>query len=218
MSPSQVRAIWPGGPGFSRELFRSTEAGSFKNDSVIHHDLHVGTHIESGFHRSSSGKPVHQLIPGSAWFLRAQVIDARGSKTVSEAHFAQISDNTQIALFLTDNSSRNLLFQEFTEDYIGLDSSVSEHLSKLKSLRVVGSDYISIESYQSDGSVHKNIFSNDMLALETLDLSNVAPGHFVAVLSAQVLMGSEAAQCQVSILEQSDVRFVQGAFQELLGE
>ena len=211
--PSDVVAIWPGGPGYSRQLFRSTMAGDISNDSVINHDLHVGTHIEAGLHRSSHGRAVSELLTSSVWLLRAQVVDARGSSVVTDQHIALISQETELAMFLTDNSENNLLFQEFTQEFVGLDPSVCSPLSKLESLKVIGSDYVSIESFHSDGSVHKNLFDGDLLALETLNLKYVEPGHYLVMLSAQILEGAEAAQCQVGILEESDAAFIKRAFE-----
>ena len=208
VSPSEIVAIWPGGPGFKRELFRSTEAGAISNDSKIELDLHVGTHIESGFHRNSEGKTIDTALKSATSFLKAQVIDARGSETVSAAHFDSLRTETELAIFLTDNTASQLLFSEFTEAYVGLDQSVIRSLPRFPNLQGVGLDYISVESYSSDGSVHEELFKHEVLVIETLNLAGVEPGNYTAVLSVQILSGAEAGQCQVSLLEDSDARVV----------
>lgn len=218
LSPSAIRAVWPGGPGFSRVLFRSTESGSVSNDSVIELDLHVGTHIESGFHRSATGMTIEQELPASVMILRAEVIDARGSQSVSARHFKSLGTETEFVMFLTDNSTNQLLSKPFVEDYVGLDQSINTEIAKYPKLRAVGLDYISIESFTSDGSVHQGLFQNGILAIESLDLSSAEPGEVTAVVSAQILAGAEAAQCQVVILEQADLREISQGLDLKVGE
>jgi arylformamidase len=213
VSPSEIVAIWPGGPGFKRELFRSTESGAISNDSRIQLDLHVGTHIESGFHRASNGKTIDAALKSSTSFFMAQVIDARGYATVSAEHFDGLNPETELAIFLTDNTNSKLLFSEFTEAYVGLDQSVIEQLARFPNLQAVGLDYISVESFSSDGSVHGALFKHEVLAIESLNLAGVEPGQYTAVLSVQILRGAEAGQCQVSLMEQTDFEGLSRAWQ-----
>ena len=218
VSPSAIRAVWPGGPGFSRVLFRSTESGSVSNDSEVKLDLHVGTHIESGFHRSATGMTIKQELPASVMILRAEVIDARGSQSVSARHFNSLGKETEFVMFLTDNSTNQLLSKPFVEDYVALDQSINSEIAKYPKLRAVGLDYISIESFTSDGSVHQGLFQNGILAIESLDLSSTEPGEVTAIVSAQILAGAEAAQCQVVILEEADLREISQGLDLKAGE
>jgi kynurenine formamidase len=165
----------------------------------------VGTHIESGFHRDQDGKTIDSSLSSAISFLRAQVIDARGSQTVTAAHFRFLEPETELAIFLTDNTTSKLLFSTFRKDYVGLDTSTVATLSGFPKLRVIGLDYISIESYSSDGTVHDSLFQNGILALESLNLAGAEPGHFTAVISVQILKGAEAGQCQVSLLNDLDI-------------
>ena len=63
-----------------------------------------------------------------------------------------------------------------------LDYSTAEFLVK-NGVRVVGIDYLSIETFNTKDDVHKILIENDVIIIETLDLSNVELGeYFLAAL------------------------------------
>ena len=88
-------------------------------------------------------------------------------------------------LFKTKNSEL-LKSEEFNLKYVALDYSVAELLVK-NGVRVVGIDYLSIEELETvTHNVHKILTENEVINIETLDLSNVEPGeYFLVALAAE---------------------------------
>ena len=65
-----------------------------------------------------------------------------------------------------------------------------------KGVRLVGTESMSIEASDGDGSIHKALLENGIVILETLDLSGVQPGEYDLFALPMRLVGLDGAPCR----------------------
>lgn len=103
-------------------------------------------------------------------------------------------------LFKTKNSAL-LKSETFNPEYVALDYSAAELLVK-NGIWVVGIDYLSIEAFDTEEHpVHKVLTDNDVIIIETLDLSNVEPGEYFMVALPMKLKGCDGAPARVVLIK-----------------
>ena len=198
--PSEAVAIWPGSPGFSRKLFRSMQDGDKTNDSQIVFDVHVGTHFEVAAHHGLPGNQLGDFFPENVRVMKAQVVEAISGSLQSQ-DTERICKDTELVLFRTSNSQNRLLEKSFTEEYEHLPKNIAESLSEHPNLIGIGWDYISIEKFVSDGSVHRKLFSQGLFIIESLNLIEVSEGNYEAIVSCVIDRDGEATTGQVLLLD-----------------
>jgi arylformamidase len=84
---------------------------------------------------------------------------------------------------------------------VSLDYSAAELLVK-NGVRVVGIDYLSIEAFDTkEHNVHKILTQNDVIIVETLDLSTVEPGEYFLVALPLKLKQCDGAPARVVLIK-----------------
>lgn len=185
---------WPGSCGFMSTFFRSQEAGDKTNDTKLTFDVHLGTHIEASLHHSSAGEEAYTKELGQMFFDVA-VVDATEPRNLTESII--VSLEPKAIFFRSENSTRNLYGKgEFDSTYFGIDFKLATLISKA-GLHTAGIDYLSIEQFEGDGSVHKTLFDSKMRIIEGLDLRNVKPGVYECIAAPLAIPGIEAIPARV---------------------
>jgi arylformamidase len=177
----------------------SIKNGDAHNLSRLTCSTHIGTHIDAPYHFTEEGKTVdrvslHDLI-GEALVVQinADTITADELRDIDFPTFKRI-------LFKTRNSEL-LKSEEFNTDYVALDYSAAE-LLVTNNVRMVGIDYLSIEKYGAkEHPVHQLLTGNDVIIIETLDLSTVEPGAYFLVALPLKLKGCDGAPARVVLIE-----------------
>jgi arylformamidase len=190
---------WPDDPSLSLTQTASMKNGEPYNLSRLTCGTHVGTHIDAPYHFTEAGKTVDRLslyeLIGAALVVHidADQITAEALRTVDLKAYKRI-------LFKTRNSEL-LKTGEFYPEYVSLDYSAAE-LLVTNGVRVIGIDYLSIEAFESEThAVHKLLTGNDMIIIESLDLSNVEPGAYVLIALPLKLKNCDGAPARVVLIE-----------------
>ena len=190
---------WIDDPGVILTQTASIKNGDTYNLSRLACSSHTGTHIDAPYHFTADGKTVdrlslHDLI-GEALVVQ---IDA-DTITADELRDVDLKKYKRI-LFKTRNLEL-LKSEEFNREYVALDYSAAELLVK-NGVRVVGIDYLSIEKFETEEHpVHKLLTENEVIIIETIDLSEVEPGaYFMAALPLK-LKGCDGAPARVVLIE-----------------
>jgi arylformamidase len=190
---------WPDDPRVILTQATSMKNGEQYNLSLLTCGTHVGTHIDAPYHFTEAGKTVDQLslydLIGAALVVHidADRITAEALRTVDLKAYKRI-------LFKTRNSEL-LKTGAFNPEYVSLDYSAAELLVN-NGVRVIGIDYLSIEAFESKTqAVHKLLTENDMIILESLDLSNVEPGAYVLIALPLKLKNCDGAPARVVLIE-----------------
>lgn len=169
--------LWPGSPELKLCRDLDIDRGDKVTDTSFGGSLHVGTHIDVASHYYAGAKSVEDYTL-DAFCGRVQVLDFQGISmiTKSDLESRDIIDGIEKILLKTDNSKLwSFKDHAFKEDYVSISEEAASWLID-NNISLVGIDYLSIEKYGGTGDVHKILLKNDVVILETLDLSSVDEG------------------------------------------
>ena len=129
------------------------------------------------------------------------MIDLRDVDAVGpdELTGAGIPEGTERLLVRTRNSGLLQPGEDFREDFVGLTLEGASWIAG-RGLRLVGTDYLSIQRFGDDPETHRVLMRAGVAILEGLDLSVVEPGEYRLTCLPLRLYGSEAAPAR-AILE-----------------
>lgn len=182
---------WPGDPSLLIEQVLQLEKGDGARVSRITFGDHSGTHLDTPAHMLESGTTLDD-IPLSLLLGRVLVADLRGCAAIGVAELAGLPlAGEERLLFRTCNSA---LWSrpDFSPDFVALTAEGAEYLVS-QGIRLVGIDYLSIESFSGDGAVHRTLLGHDVVILEGLDLSDVPAGVYELVCLPLRISGGAAA-------------------------
>jgi arylformamidase len=190
--------VFPGDPPFTMSpAFRTTRGDDF-NLSVFTMNTHTGTHIDPPAHYLDGG-PTVDLISPEVLIGPGMVLDLRGKARIDRKALESFGppDYTRV-FFKTDNGPR-LLEPEFYEDYVHLTEDGSAFLIDV-GVRMVGIDYLSIESFDSPGApVHRALLKAGIVVVEGLNLMDVPPGPCRIYCLPLKILGGDGAPARVII-------------------
>ena len=167
--------------------------------SFVSMDLHFGTHLDSPSHWIEGGKNVCdldlELFTGVCHIITIDNTDRLSKEVLMEIlPIDKLKDMNRI--FFRCNSHIEL-DAEFNPNFVGLVDSGAQYLVD-NGIEVVGIDYLSIESYRSNGDAHKTLLRNDVLIYECLDLKNIEDGSY-HYNGYPILMDAEASSVRMII-------------------
>jgi arylformamidase len=191
---------WPGEKGFSIE---KTHRGDVCV-SEISMGLHCGTHLDAPYHFIPTGKKLDE-IPLEDYLGAVRVVEIRDPERITrrELESLDLAGVTRI-IFKTANSER---WQKptFDEQFIGLAADGAEYLVEL-GVRLIGTDYLSIEAFLGDGTVHNILLARDVVILEGLNLRETPAGDYFLVAVPLKMPGAEASPTRAFLFPR-DYRF-----------
>lgn len=174
--------------------FRQEDCGVYLV-SELHMSSHSGTHIDAPVHYLKTGMTVDE-IPLTSLIGRCRVIDLTqvSGKITRDDLAGKIGGATRI-LIRTRYSGMN----RFIEDYPCLDMSAAKLLTDAGTV-CVGIDSLSIEEFQCDGSVHRELMRTGCIVIELLDLSQAAPGDYTMIALPLKLKGMDGSPARVVLV------------------
>ncbi len=184
--------VWPGSAGIRHEWVKRIDRGDNSNDSVLHYDVHLGTHIDAPFHFCENGRRVEQLslevLCGPVFVADLTVVDAIGENDLS---FIELPDDTERLLFKTRNSK---LWKKgkFSPEYVALTKGGAKWIVD-RGIQLVGIDYLSIGPYHDSSPTHQVLLEAEVVIVEGLNLTKVQPGRYELVCLPMKFIGTEGA-------------------------
>lgn len=182
---------FPGDPHTEVADFRQLNHGDAANVSKLSISCHAGTHIDAPLHYLPHGISVDHL-PISLFIGEAKVIQLSGSLRIGRAELARHHLQGRERLILKTGNSALWEREGFSEEYAGLSEEGAEYLAEC-GVKLVGIDYLSVEPFDSDGSVHRLLLSRGVAILEGLNLDGVEPGIYELICLPLKIRGGEAA-------------------------
>ncbi len=182
-------------PGDMKPSFRQRDEGKYLI-SDLHMSSHTGTHIDAPVHYLKSGETI-DTIHLINLIGRCRVVDVcSAGSTITAEHLAGKTDNITRLLLKTSFSGQN----QFIEDYpcLSLDAA---HLITGNGICCVGIDSPSIESYNCDGTVHRELLGKGCLILELLDLSGIHEGDYDMIALPLRLEGLDGSPARVVLMK-----------------
>ncbi|MDP2797725.1 MAG: cyclase family protein [Methanoregula sp.] len=182
-------------PGDAKPTFRQRDEGKYLI-SDLHMSSHSGTHIDAPVHYLKSGETI-DTIPLINLIGRCRVVDVSSAKsTITAEHLAGKTDSITRLLLKTSFSGCN----QFVENYPSLSFDAS-HLLTSKGICCVGIDSPSIESYNSNGTVHRELLGKGCIIIELLDLSAVPQGDYDMIALPLRLEGLDGSPARVVLMK-----------------
>ena len=168
--------VFPGDPAVSIEPVTSLARGDAANVSRLCLASHAGTHVDVPRHCDDHGLAVDGL-PLELLMGEALVADCRGVKVIDRKLLAHLPlEGVERLLLRTDNSA---LWGRlgFWEDYCAVSEAGARYLVEA-GVRLVGIDYLSVESFTGNGLVHRLLLGAGVTILEGVNLADVPAGRY----------------------------------------
>ncbi len=169
---------YPGDPTVEIEKIKGASA---EDAAVVHRfcmGSHSGTHIDAPAHIIRGGRTLPQ-IDLSRLVGECCVLDCTECEVCIDAETLAGKEIAHEERVLLKTRNSKLISQaDFNRNYVYLTPDGAEFLAELGA-SLVGIDYLSIGQMGSSGvETHRTLLARDVLILEGLDLSQVAPGSY----------------------------------------
>lgn len=204
---SPLVPTWPTHPTSRVEPMRRIAAGDPSNVSLVAVSSHAGTHVDAHWHVLDDGAKL-PAIPLARWCGPchvARIPDEIRRIGAGELEAAGIPLGSERLLLRTANSAEWASLGDgspvpFREDYVGVAPDGARWIVD-RGIRLVGIDYLSVGPYgEENRETHRTLLGNDVLIVETLDLSAVAPGPYELVCLPLRLEIGDGAPARVVLL------------------
>jgi arylformamidase len=182
-------------PGDIPPAFRQEKHGHYLITG-LHLSTHTGTHIDAPIHYFKTGDTI-DTIPLSHVMGMCRVLDVtRAGISITANHLKGRLDGIDRLLLKTSFSNTD----RFEENYPSLTADAARLITGYN-MKCVGIDSPSIESYESDGTVHRELLSRGCIIIELLDLSNVEERDYTLVALPLRFTGLDGSPARVVLID-----------------
>jgi arylformamidase len=182
-------------PGDKRPVFRQVDRGQYLI-SDLQMSTHTGTHIDAPFHYLKTGDTIDS-IPLSHIMGKCRVIDmTRAGTSITSHHLKGRLDGIHRLLLKTSFSAKDC----FDENFPSLTADAARLITG-SDMKCIGIDSPSIESFKSDGTVHRELLSKGCIIIELLNLLNVGEGDYTLVALPLPFTGLDGSPARVVLIE-----------------
>lgn len=169
---------YPGSPPVRIRSHDAIEDGDDANVSELSFGSHTGTHLDAAHHFIDGGQtvaelPLERLIGPCVVVEMPEHVRAVGREELSRA---DITGEKRV--LLKTRNGRLLGREEFDEEFTYITGDGAAYLAEA-GVELVGLDYLSIEAFDAEEPVaHRTLLAREIIAVEGIDLRNVAPGRY----------------------------------------
>jgi arylformamidase len=186
-------------PGDCHPVFRQTDHGNYLITD-LHLSTHTGTHIDAPVHYLKTGDTIDTIpLPHVMGICRVLNLTHTGT-SITANHLKGRLDGIDRLLLKTSFSGNN----RFDKNYPSLTADAARLITGC-GMKCIGIDSPSIESYECDGTVHRELLSHDCIIIELLDLSNVKEGDYTLVALPLRLTGLDGSPARVVLIDDNGV-------------
>ncbi|MDD1700055.1 MAG: cyclase family protein [Methanoregula sp.] len=182
-------------PGDTPPVFRQENRGHYFI-TALHMSTHTGTHIDAPAHYLKTGTTI-DTIPLSHVMGPCRVLDvSRAGTSIGPSHLHGRLKGIDRLLLKTSFSGAG----RFDENYPSLTADAARLITGCD-MKCIGIDSPSIESYECDGTVHRELLSRGCIIIELLDLSAVEEGDYILVALPLRLTGLDGSPARVVLID-----------------
>lgn len=194
--------IFEGMPVYKNKPEKQPEFKTAQNAHVtetrISMDVHTGTHVDAPLHMVPGGDTI-ETLPIEKLVRKAKVIDLTASTGFISAE--DLADKgiqeDDFVLFKTKNSWDT----EFNFEFIYVNSDAAKVLAEI-GIAGVGIDALGVERAQENHPTHKQLFQNNIIIIEGLQLKEVPEGEYLMVAAPLKIRGLDASPARIVLIEQ----------------
>jgi arylformamidase len=195
---SPAMPVWPGDPPVSLKMVKRIEDGAKDNLSHLASSVHIGTHVDAPLHFIAGGGDISSLSL-DVLIGPATVVALPDADAITAGDLARLNLPRQVKRLLFKTRNGALPPTEFSKDFVALTLDAAQWIVE-RGVRLVGVDYMSVEHFDGDGSVHRALLGAGVVAVEGLDLRDVPPGDYTLYCLPMKLAGSEGAPARVILV------------------
>jgi arylformamidase len=201
---------WPTHPPTTVEPMRRRAWGDGSNVSRIDISTHAGTHVDANWHFIDDGAKLLE-IPLQRWngsCFVARIPDDVATIEIADLEAAGIPPGTERLLLRTRNSRDWSGWSgedplPFREDYVAVSPDAARWLVA-RGIRLIGIDALSVGPFgDANRETHSILLGNDVLIIETLDLSRIEPGAYDLVCLPLKLAIGDGAPARVLLVQRT---------------
>jgi arylformamidase len=194
--------VYPGDSPFTIAPSSCIAGGDLANVSTVTLSSHSGTHLDPPRHFSDNGIPVDE-IPLERLIGKAQVVEILGVTMIGREQLSRLIVAGVERLLLKTDSSELWKRSEFKEDFTALSVDGARYLLE-SGVKLIGIDYLSVESVRGNGEVHRILLDNDVLILEGINLAEVTPGEYELICLPLRIKGGDGAPVRALLRDRSN--------------
>jgi arylformamidase len=183
--------VYPGDSPVDIASWTRISDGDSANVSQVTLCSHSGTHIDAPRHFSDTGASV-DAIPLDLLVGKCLVVEIPGAAQIGRQELERLRVRGVERLLLKTDNSRLWGESEFQPNYVALSMDGVNFLLEA-GVKLVGIDYLSIESAEGDGNVHRTLLDNGVVILEGINLSDVAAGEYELICLPMKIQGGDGA-------------------------
>ncbi|HBG05349.1 MAG: cyclase [Geobacteraceae bacterium GWC2_58_44] len=183
--------VYPGDPPVLITPWSSISDGDTANLSQISLCTHSGTHLDAPRHFIDNGASVDEL-PLGLLIGKALVAELPGVKEIGRKELERLRIKGVERLLLKTDNSKLWKHEGFVSDFAALSVEGARYLQEA-GVKLIGIDYLSVESMEGDGEVHRVLLDNGVLILEGVNLADVAPGEYELICLPLKIQGGDGA-------------------------
>jgi arylformamidase len=189
--------VFPGDPKVEIEPVARLDRGDAANVSRITMSTHSGTHLDAPRHFKEHGISIDHL-PLSLFIGAALLAELSGVRAIGRAELAGLPLEGAERLLLKTDNSRLWDRPGFAEDFAHLTTDGAGYLVE-KGIKLVGIDYLSVESFAGNGDVHRLLLGNGVAILEGLNLAGVPAGNYELISLPLKIKGGDGAPVRAAL-------------------
>lgn len=156
---------------------------------------HSGTHIDAPRHFNDQGEAVDS-IPLATLVGKALVVELPKATEIGRNDLERLPVRGVERLLLKTENSWLWQETEFRHDFIALSVEGAAYLLEI-GVKLIGVDYLSIESAEGDGEVHRMLLDKGVVILEGINLAAVAPGEYELICLPLKIKDGDGAPARV---------------------
>jgi arylformamidase len=193
--------VYPGNPEIRIEPASEVSKGASSNVSRLSFGSHTGTHVDAMKHFFDDGSTVDKLPLESLIGPATVIAFPDDVMQVTAAHLKQHRLDGVARLLIRTRNSGYINDGTFHPDYTYVAPDGAEHLVSL-GVKLVGVDYLSVEQFHSGHhKTHRTLLGKDIVIVEGLDLSAVAPGKYELYCLPLRLAGLDGAPARAVLIQ-----------------
>jgi arylformamidase len=175
-----------------------TSQNGHVTETRIAMDVHTGTHVDAPLHMVPGGDTI-ETLPLEKLVRKAKVIDLTNAEDSINAEDLAGKDiqKGDFVLFKTKNSWD----KEFNFEFIYVNHEAAKTLAEI-GVSGVGIDALGVERAQENHPTHKQLFKNEIIIIEGLQLKDVPEGEYLMVAAPLKIRGLDASPARIVLIEE----------------
>jgi arylformamidase len=191
VSPSTT--LWPTAPPITLQRRLDLDHGDAATDTTLTMSLHTGTHVDAPAHFVQGGATIERVplttMVGSAIIVE---VDTADTQVVTAQWLQQRLGDSPAPRILLRAHVDAALSAPFDPSFTGISVDAAQWLVD-HGVCLIGTDYLSIEPFSSNGDVHRTLLGAGIVILEALRLAHVPVGAGTLLCLPVAMHATEAA-------------------------